>query len=62
MITTADLRLERDPVEALATEFLERQRRGLAPTVAEYVEEYPRWADEIRDLFPTIAAMEHWEP
>ena len=61
MITMPNLHLKRDPVEALATDFLERQRRGLAPTVSEYVERYPQWADEIRDLFPTISAMEQWK-
>lgn len=52
---------DRDPIETLATDFLERQRRGQSPTIAEYVEKYPQWADEIRDLFPTIAAMEEWK-
>ncbi len=51
----------RDPIESLATDFLERQRRGKSPTVAEYAEKYPQWADEIFDLFPTIAAMEDWK-
>ncbi len=52
---------DRDPVETLATDFLERQRRGESPTIDEYVDEYPHLADEIRDLFPTIAAMEDWK-
>lgn len=52
---------DRDPVETLATDFLERQRRGEAPTIDEYVDEYPQLADEIRNLFPTIAAMEDWK-
>ena len=45
---------ERDPVEMLATEFLERQRQGEHPSINEYVEKYPDLADEIRELFPTI--------
>jgi serine/threonine protein kinase len=49
---------ERDPVEWLATEFLDRQRNGESPSVTEYVQKYPEHAEEIRDLFPTILAME----
>ena len=50
---------ERDPIEALAEEFIERHRRGESPTISEYAAKYPQWADEIRELFPTIAAVEH---
>jgi len=49
---------ERDPLEALAAEFVERQRRGESPSIAEYAERYPDLADEIHDLFPTVIAME----
>lgn len=52
---------DRDPIEALATDFLERVRRGESPTIAEYIDRYPQWADDIRGLFPTIAAMEEWK-
>ncbi len=52
---------DRDPIETLATDFLDRQRRGESPAIADYVEKYPQWADEIYDLFPTIAAMEDWK-
>ncbi len=49
---------ERDPLELLAAEFIDRQRNGQMPSVSEYAEKYPELADEIRELFPTIAAME----
>jgi WD40 repeat protein/serine/threonine protein kinase len=49
---------ERNPVEALAEEFLERKRRGAQPTVREYLERYPDLADEIRELFPALLMME----
>ena len=49
---------QRDPVEQLASEFAQRYRDGDDVTVEEYAVRYPDWADEIRDLFPTIAAME----
>jgi len=49
---------ERNPVELLAEEFLDRKRRGEHPTLREYVERYPELADEIRDLFPALLMME----
>ncbi|NQT85991.1 serine/threonine protein kinase, partial [bacterium] len=48
----------RDPFEELAAEFVERRRRGENPSVEEYAERYPELADEIRELFPTIGAIE----
>ena len=55
MIDHAD---ERDPLEALAEEFIERRRNGECPTVEEYAAEQPDLAEEIRALFPTIANLE----
>src|SRR5262245_24844903 len=55
MSTSSD---ERNPIEALAEEFLERKRRGEQPTLREYVERYPERADDIRDLFPALLMME----
>lgn len=49
---------ERDPVEALAAEFIDRRRQGESPSIEEYCARHPDLAAEIRDLFPTIAAME----
>ncbi len=49
---------EHDALEALAAEFMERYRCGEQPSVAEYAVQHPELADEIRDLFPTIATME----
>ncbi len=48
----------RDPFELLASEFADRCRRGESPSVEEYAERNPELAGEIRELFPTIAAME----
>lgn len=48
----------RNPLEELAEEFMDRGRRGEQPTVDEYVERFPQLADQIRDLFPTLAMME----
>lgn len=55
MITAGD---ERNPVELLAEEFLDRKRRGEQPTLREYAERYPELAGEIRDLFPALLMME----
>jgi serine/threonine protein kinase/WD40 repeat protein len=49
---------DRNPVEALAEEFLDRQRRGERPTLDEYSQRYPELAEEIRDLFPVLLRME----
>ncbi len=53
-----DTSSERDPVEALAEEFLERFRRGERPALSEYTDQYPALADQIRDLFPALVMME----
>ncbi len=55
MSTSSDAR---NPVEALAEQFLDRKRRGEQPTLREYVERYPELADDIRDLFPALLMME----
>src|SRR5579871_6546592 len=49
-------------VEDLAEEFLERQRQGQRPTVAEYVERYPHLAEEIRAFFPALGLIEQLKP
>lgn len=48
----------RDPVEELAAEFSERLRDGKRVSVEQYAKQHPDLADEIRELFPTIVAME----
>ena len=55
MTTSSDAR---NPVEALAEQFLDRKRRGEQPTLREYVARYPELADDIRDLFPALLMME----
>lgn len=51
-----------EPVELLADEFMERQRKGENPTIDEYVERHPELADEIRDVFPALAVIEQIAP
>jgi hypothetical protein len=49
---------ERNPVEALADDFLRRQRGGERPTLEEYCRRHPELADEIREVFPVLIRME----
>ena len=49
---------ERDPVEVLAAEYVERQRRGEHPTVDEYAAQHPHLSSRIREIFPAIAVVE----
>ena len=53
---------ERNPVELLAEEFLERYRRGENPELAAYIRQYPEHADEIRELFPVLLELEQALP
>src|SRR6266480_5842477 len=53
---------DRNPVEELAEEFVERYRRGERPSLQEYTERYPEWADKIRALFPALVMMERARP
>jgi len=50
---------QRDPIEALAEEFMERKRRGEQPTLEEYVAGHPNLENEIRELFPALLMMEN---
>jgi WD40 repeat protein/serine/threonine protein kinase len=53
---------DRDPLERLAAEFLERRRRGENPALSEYAERYPQWAEQIREFFPALEVMEGLKP
>ena len=47
-----------DPLLPLAEEFAERYRRGERPSLREYTERYPQFAERIRQIFPAMVAME----
>lgn len=47
-----------DVLGQLAEEFVERHRKGEYPSITEFIQRSPENEDEIKDLFPTIAAME----
>ena len=48
----------RDPVEVLAEEFLQRRRRGENVAISDYVDRYPAQATRIQALFPTLLLLE----
>ena len=56
--TTGSDDVDRDPFEELASDFSRRLRSGETPSIEDYASSHPNLADEIRELFPTIAAME----
>jgi serine/threonine protein kinase len=53
---------QRELVEKLAEEFVERYRRGERPSLAEYIAAYPEQAEEIRVVFPALVMIEELAP
>ncbi len=53
---------DRNPLEMLAEEFVERQRRGERPPLSEYTRKYPELAEAIVNLFPALLVMEQVKP
>ncbi|MEZ6126102.1 MAG: serine/threonine-protein kinase [Planctomycetaceae bacterium] len=52
-----DLR-SREPVEILASQFVEELRAGSRPSIENYARRYPVHADVIRESFPMLAMLE----
>ena len=50
----------RRPVEMLAEDFTRALRIGAHPDIESYVAQFPAYADDIRELFPLIEALEHF--
>ena len=46
-------------VVELAEQFLDRYLKGQRPLLKEYIDRHPGLADEIREVFPAMAMMEH---
>jgi hypothetical protein len=57
-----DSHSDRDPVEELAEEFIERHRRGQHPPLTEYTDRYPEYPEAIRSLFPALVKLEPLKP
>lgn len=49
---------EEPDLEALSERFVEDFRAGRSPSVDEYAERFPEFAEEIRDLFPALLLLE----
>src|SRR5437763_14069937 len=49
-------------VDELAEEFARRWRAGERPSVEEYAQRYPQWADDIRAVLPAVVMMEQLKP
>lgn len=48
-------------LELIASQFMDEYRRWLNPSVDDYAIAYPEYADEIRESFPVLIAMEQWK-
>jgi serine/threonine protein kinase/WD40 repeat protein/Tfp pilus assembly protein PilF len=57
-----DPQTQRNPVEEMAEEFLERYRRGERPALTEYIRKHPELSDKIRELFPALVMLEEVGP
>ena len=51
-----------DPMLPIVEEYLERLQRGEIVSTSEYCDQHPEQADEIRELFPTLAVMQELQP
>src|SRR5262245_10392045 len=61
-VSTSSSSSDRDPLERLAAEFLDRRRSGENPSPSEYAERYPQWAEQIVEFFPALEVMEGLKP
>ena len=48
----------RIPLEVLASRFADEIREGSNPSIEDYISRFPMYEEDIRDLFPTVEAME----
>src|SRR3984957_2789546 len=53
---------DQDTVDRLAEEFVARHRRGEHPDLGEYTDQFPQYAEAIRDLFPALVLIEQVKP
>lgn len=53
---------DREILEALAEEFVQRTRNGESPLFDEYAAKHPELADDIKELFPALLVMEDYKP
>ena len=58
---SADPEAEHSSLELLASQFMDEHRRWMNPSIEEYADVYPDHAEEIRESFPVLIAMEQWK-
>lgn len=46
------------PLDEVADEFVKEYRQGESPSINDYAERYPEYAQDIRELFPTLVLLE----
>lgn len=54
----AEAETHSDPIDILAIEFVASLRDGRRPAIDDYAQRHPDLANDIRELFPTIACLE----
>ncbi|MFK7777165.1 MAG: serine/threonine-protein kinase [Gimesia sp.] len=48
-------------LELLASQFMDEHRRWMNPSIDEYAVNFPEHAEEIKESFPVLIAMEQWK-
>ncbi len=61
ILETAENTERHTSLELLASQFLDEHRRWMNPSIEEYVARYPDHAEEIKESFPVLVAMEQWK-
>ncbi|SFI47437.1 serine/threonine protein kinase [Planctomicrobium piriforme] len=51
----------RDRIEEIASEYIDRLRKGEQVSLEDFVKQYPQQAAELRDFLPLVGAMEDWK-
>ncbi len=51
----------RDPMEAAASQYLDRLRAGDTIDLEDFLKDYPKQESELREFLPLVAAMEDWK-
>ena len=53
--------VSRLPIEVLVSQYVDECRAGMEPDIEDYASRYPDLADDIREFFPLLTAMEDWK-
>jgi eukaryotic-like serine/threonine-protein kinase len=61
MTETAETPAKHISFELLASQFMDEHRRWMNPSIEKYAVAYPDHAEEIRESFPVLIAVEEWK-